>query len=104
LQRVRRKNGLQFKYGSGFSEKVAAPLRFPDSVLLCAFLLSPRKLWGWYLLVGIPIHLLHATVPVWLLAATYLNDGLTPIHNKKQSAKQALMINLDNPQNLSISA
>ena len=48
---------LAFKYGSGFRENVAAPLWFPDSVLLCAFLLSPRKLWGWYLLVGAPIRL-----------------------------------------------
>ena len=70
---------LAFKYGSGFRENVAAPLWFPDSVLLCAFLLSPRKLWGWYLLVGAPIRLLHATVPVWFLAATYLNDGLKAV-------------------------
>src|SRR5204862_1868332 len=41
---------LAFKYGSSFSEHTPAPLWFPDSVLLCAFLLSPRRLWPWYLL------------------------------------------------------
>jgi signal transduction histidine kinase len=64
-----------FKYGSSFSEHTAAPLWFPDSVLLCALLLSPRRLWPWYLLVGAVIRLMNPTVPVWFLAATYLNDG-----------------------------
>lgn len=70
---------LAFKYGSTFSANRAAPLWFPDSVLLCALLLSPRRLWPWYLLVGAPIRLINQTVPVWFLAATYLNDGLKAI-------------------------
>ena len=70
---------LAFQYGSAFSANTAAPLWFPDSVLLCALLLSPRRLWPWYLLVGAPIRLINQTVPVWFLAATYLNDGLKAI-------------------------
>jgi len=70
---------LAFRHASVFSENAASPLWFPDSVLLCAFLLSPRRVWGWYLLVGAPIRLFHAAVPVWFLAATYLNDALKAI-------------------------
>lgn len=36
--------GLAFRYGSRFRETVPAPLWFPDSVLLCAFLLAPKRL------------------------------------------------------------
>jgi len=70
---------LAFKYAVTFSESAAAPLWFPDSVLLCAFLISPRKLWGWYLLVGAPIRLINSTVPLWFLGATFLNDGLKSV-------------------------
>ena len=70
---------LAFRYASNFGEDTAAPLWFPDSVLLCAFLVSPKRLWGWYLLVGAPIRLLNNTVPLWFLGATYLNDGLKAI-------------------------
>jgi len=38
---------LAFKYASNFPEAAAAPLWFPDSVLLCALLISPRRFWGW---------------------------------------------------------
>jgi len=70
---------LAFRYGSHFSPTTPAPLWFPDSVLLCAFLLAPRRLWRWFLLIGAPIRLMHATVPIWFLAATYVNDGLKAI-------------------------
>lgn len=70
---------LAFRYGSQFSENTPAPLWFPDSVLLCAFLLTPRRHWRWFLLVGAPIRLINATVPLWFLAAAYLNDGLKAI-------------------------
>lgn len=52
---------LAFKYGSTFSANRAAPLWFPDSVLLCALLISPKRLWPWYLLVGAPIRLMNQT-------------------------------------------
>ena len=68
-----------FRYGSHFSGTTPAPLWFPDSVLLCAFLLAPRRLWPWFLLIGAPIRLINATVPIWFLAATYVNDALKAI-------------------------
>ena len=71
--------GIAFGYASRFSENTASPLWFPDSVLLCAFLVSPRNFWGWYLLVATPIRLLHGTAPVWFLGATYLNDVLKAV-------------------------
>src|SRR5215469_14917491 len=68
---------LSVKYAAGFSNDTPSPLWFPDSVLLCAFLVTPRRYWAWFLLVGTPIRLIHSTtVPLWFAAATYLNDGL----------------------------
>src|SRR5262249_14890504 len=66
------------KYSRFFSVSSAAPLWFPDSVLLCALLLTPKKRWVWYLLLGLPIRLTHFGVeaPMWFLAATYMNDCL----------------------------
>ena len=54
----------------------AAPLWLPDSVLLCTLLLTPKKRWLFYALVGLPIRLAHAGLPTWFLSATYLNDCL----------------------------
>jgi signal transduction histidine kinase len=66
------------KYSQFFSVSSAAPLWLPDSVLLCAFLLTPRKRWISYVLIGLPIRLAHFGVDVstWFLAATYANDCL----------------------------
>ena len=54
----------------------AAPLWLPDSVLLCALLLTPKKRWLSFALVGLPIRLAHAGVATWFLSVTYLNDCL----------------------------
>src|SRR5262249_39969460 len=66
------------RYSQFFNVSSAAPLWLPDSVLLCAFLLTPRKQWISYVLIGLPIRLIHfgADVPRWFLAATYANDCL----------------------------
>src|SRR5262252_5654661 len=65
-------------YSKFFTVSSAAPLWFPDAVLLSALLLTPRKRWFWYLLLGLPIRLTHFGVnaPTWFLAATYVNDCL----------------------------
>jgi integral membrane sensor domain MASE1 len=56
---------------------VSAPFWFPDSVLLCALLSTPRR-WWWLLLLGtLPIRIfgdLPTAVPAWFLGASYLND------------------------------
>lgn len=73
-----------FLFGVGYAlatryamwTKYAAPLWFPDSVLFCALLLTPKKRWLTFVLVGLPIRLAHAGVPTWFLSATYLNDCL----------------------------
>jgi signal transduction histidine kinase len=67
---------LASRYAWSFSENNAAPLWFPDSVLLCALLLTPKKRWLAYVLVGLPIRLAHTGVPTWFLSVTYLNDCL----------------------------
>jgi integral membrane sensor domain MASE1 len=70
---------VAFRYGSHFSETTPAPLWFPDSVLLCALLFAPKRLWLWFLLIGAPIRLMNARVPIWFLAGTYVNDALKAV-------------------------
>src|SRR5712672_279393 len=70
---------LAYGYGSYFSQLAAAPLWFPDSVLLCALLLVPRKKWWLYILVTSAIRLMpwpHRAVPDWFVFATTVNDVL----------------------------
>jgi PAS domain S-box-containing protein len=65
-------------YGVGnFSQTVASPLWFPDSVLLCALLLTPIQEWWLYLAIALPIRFippLHPAVPLWFVLATSAND------------------------------
>jgi hypothetical protein len=66
-------------YGSLFGQANAAPLWFPDSVLLCVLLLTPLRKWWLYLLAALLIRLipaLHPPVPDWFLFATCINDLL----------------------------
>ena len=67
---------LAYKYVKFFTSSSPAPLWFPDSVLLCAFLLVPRKRWAWYALVALPIRFMDPDAPAWFLFATYVNDCL----------------------------
>jgi two-component system sensor histidine kinase UhpB len=70
---------LAFGYGSYFSQAAAAPLWFPDSVLLCALLLVPRRKWWLYILVTFAIRLLpwpHQGVPDWFVFVASVNDVL----------------------------
>jgi PAS domain S-box-containing protein len=67
---------LAYEYGN-FSQTVASPLWFPDSVLLCALLLTPINEWWFYLVVAVPIRFIpthHPAVPLWFVFATTAND------------------------------
>jgi len=67
---------IAYAYGN-YSQTSASPLWFPDSVLLCALLLTPRREWWSFLVVAVPVRFLplpYQTVPIWFLFATTAND------------------------------
>ena len=68
---------IAYLIGMGFSQVSAAPLWFPDSVLLCALLLTQPRRWWWYVLGTLPVRLLAAPahVPHWFLLATFVIDS-----------------------------
>ena len=67
-----------YRYGMVFSQSTAAPFWFPDSVLLCALLLTRRERWWIFVLGALPIRL-GATVshgiPWWFLLGTFAIDS-----------------------------
>jgi signal transduction histidine kinase len=68
-----------YGYGSLFAQKSSAPLWLPDSVLLCALLLAPKKKWWIYLLLAVPIRFMPGVRPhvaTWFLWATFSNDAI----------------------------
>jgi signal transduction histidine kinase len=68
-----------FGYSSFFAQNASAPLWFPDSVLLCALLLAPKKKWWLYILAALPIRFLPGLrphVPFWFLWGTFANDAV----------------------------
>jgi len=67
-----------YRYGMTFSADYPSPLWFPDSVLLCALLISPKSTWWMYILAPIPIRFFFAVpagTPIWFLIAVFLNDS-----------------------------
>src|SRR6516164_5730539 len=69
-----------YRYGMSFSQACASPLWFPNSVLLCALLLSPPRRWWLFILAPLPIRLFSAVaadVPQWFLLATFAIDSTT---------------------------
>ena len=68
-----------YRFGMSVFSDSPSPLWFPDSVLLCALLLTPRRTWWMYILAPIPIRFLVAVpvgMPVWFLPAVFVNDSL----------------------------
>ena len=62
-----------------FLQTASAALWVPDSVLLCALLLTPPNEWWLYLAIAVPIRLIptpHPTIPLWFVFATSANDLL----------------------------
>jgi signal transduction histidine kinase len=73
---------LAYSYGMTFPQDYPSPFWFPNSVLLCALLLMPRRVWWIYLLAPIPIRLVVFVppgAPPWLLPACYLTDTLSTL-------------------------
>lgn len=69
---------LTYKYASAFSQSSAAPFWFPDSVVLCALLMSKPKYWGTLLISLLPTRLLidgGAEIPDWFRLTTFLIDS-----------------------------
>ena len=68
-----------YKYGMSFSQSSASPFWFPDSILLCALLLTkPKKWWGIFILATLPIRLLVAVtpdIPLWFLLTSFAIDS-----------------------------
>ena len=61
------------------SLRSGAPFWMPDSVLLCALVLSRPRTWWIYLAAPLPVRLLVAVppdMPMWFLLAAFLNDSL----------------------------
>ena len=71
-----------YRYAMTLSLRTGAPFWFPDSVLLCALLLSPPRKWWIYIAATLPIRLLvalPANSPTWFLLAAFANDSLKAI-------------------------
>jgi PAS domain S-box-containing protein len=70
---------LAFAGGRAFTRPLSAPLWFPDTVLLCALLLTPARNWWIFLLATFPVRLLTVWRPehlLWTMAPSYANDCL----------------------------
>src|SRR5437899_2046313 len=68
---------LSYIYGMRFDRSEASPFWFPDSILLCALLISRRRIWWALLLSTLPCRLLLALpwhVPLWFLLSAFVND------------------------------
>jgi PAS domain S-box-containing protein len=67
-----------YQYGMSFSPATASPFWFPDSVLLCALLLTRPKRWWVFVLAPLPIRLGAAAshgMPLWFLLGTFALDS-----------------------------
>ncbi len=67
-----------YRYAMTFSHATAAPFWFPDSVLLCTFLLVRPRWWWLFLLSTLPIRLLVAVppgTPSWFLICAFGIDS-----------------------------
>ena len=68
-----------YRYGMSFSQAFASPFWFPDSVLLCALLLSRPQHWWIFILGALPIRLFSSVasgIPFWFLLATFVIDSI----------------------------
>src|SRR5262245_57627101 len=67
-----------YRFGMSFSQVTASPFWFPDSVLLCALLVSRPALWWIVILLPLPIRLFSdvaADTPEWFLLTTFAIDS-----------------------------
>jgi PAS domain S-box-containing protein len=69
---------IAYRFGLSFTQEIAAPFWFPDSVLLCALLLSPPSAWWAYIALTVPVRLMlivSPDTPYWFLVACLINDS-----------------------------
>lgn len=67
-----------YRFGMSFSQVAASPFWFPDSVLLCALLMTRPGLWWIFILLPLPIRLFAEVsqgIPLWFLLITYAIDS-----------------------------
>jgi PAS domain S-box-containing protein len=70
--------GLAYRFGMSFSQVTASPFWFPDSVLLCALLLTPGRSWWLFVLGALTIRLVLSAdlaLPLWFLIDTFAIDS-----------------------------
>ena len=78
-----------YRYGMSFSQAAASPFWFPDSILLCALLMSPPRRWWIFILAPLPIRLFSevaAGIPYWFLLATFALDSAKGLFDGTGSA------------------
>jgi signal transduction histidine kinase len=69
---------LAYRYAMYFSQAVAAPFWFPDSILLCALLLTTPRVWPVFVLGALPIRLFSDVardIPSWFLLSAFAIDS-----------------------------
>jgi signal transduction histidine kinase len=69
---------LAYRYAMSFSQAVASPFWFPDSILLCALLLTRPRYWPILLLGALPIRLFSDVardIPAWFLLSAFAIDS-----------------------------
>jgi signal transduction histidine kinase len=67
-----------YRFGMSFGQTTASPFWFPDSVLLCALLMTSPGRWWIFILGALPIRLftdVARDLPLWFLLATFANDS-----------------------------
>src|SRR5215470_4213970 len=67
-----------YRYGMSFSQAAASPFWFPDSILLCALLVSRPQRWWLFILAPLPIRLFSEVaegIPLWFLLTTSALDS-----------------------------
>lgn len=67
-----------YRSGMAFSQAAASPFWFPDTILLCALLVSRPQLWWIFVLLPLPIRLFSEVaegIPLWFLLTTFWIDS-----------------------------
>jgi signal transduction histidine kinase len=73
---------LAYYYGMFFTRTAASPFWFPDSVLLCALLMTPSRRWWIFILALLPIRFLvplNTDLPMWFKWSTFAIDAVKGI-------------------------
>jgi two-component system sensor kinase FixL len=84
-----------YRYGMSFSQATASPFWFPDSILLCALLVTRPRWWLLLIAATVPIRFFTEVavgVPIGMLVSTALND-----YAKAMVAAALLRYFLDDP-------